>query len=78
MYQGMGEPDYLKDCDVVLTLRARAPWTPLMPNATQVINIDETPFRPHMVHQSLQADIFLEGDAIATLQSLNSLCVIGW
>ena len=24
MYQGMGEPDYLKDCDVVLTLRARA------------------------------------------------------
>ena len=75
MYQGMGEPDYLKDCDVVLTLRARAPWTPpsAKPANAKIVNIDETPFRPHMVHQSLQADIFLEGDAIATLQSLNSI-----
>ena len=75
MYQGMGEPDYLKDCDVVLTLRARAPWTPpsAKPANAKIVNIDETPFRSHMVHQSLQADIFLEGDAIATLQSLNSI-----
>lgn len=75
MYQGMGEPDYLKDCDVVLTLRARAPRTPpsAKPANAKIVNIDETPFRPHMVHQSLQADIFLEGDAIATLQSLNSI-----
>ena len=72
MYQGMGEPDYLHDCDVVLTLRARAPWTPpsAKPANAKIVNIDETPFRPHMVHQSLQADVFLEGDAVATLQSL--------
>ena len=75
MYQGMGELDYLKDCDVVLTLRARAPWTPpsAKPTNARIVNIDETPFRPHMVHQSLQADVFLEGDAVATLQSLNSI-----
>jgi len=72
LYQGMGEPDYLHDCDVVLTLRARAPWTPpsAKPTNAKIVNIDETPFRPHMVHQSLQADVFLEGDAVATLQSL--------
>ena len=72
MYQGMGEPEYLHDCDVVLTLRARAPWTPpsAKPSNAKIVNIDETPFRPHMVHQSLQADVFLEGDAVATLQSL--------
>ena len=72
LYQGMGEPEYLHDCDVVLTLRARAPWTPpsAKPANARIVNIDETPFRPHMVHQSLQADVFLEGDAVATLQSL--------
>ena len=72
LYQGMGEPEYLHDCDVVLTLRARAPWTPpsAKPANAKIVNIDETPFRPHMVHQSLQADVFLEGDAVATLQSL--------
>ncbi len=75
MYQGMGEPDYLQDSDVVLTLRARAPWTPpsAKPVNAKIVNIDETPFRPHMVHQSLQADLFLEGDAVATLQCLNSI-----
>ena len=68
----MGEPEYLHDSDVVLTLRARAPWTPPSAKAAnaKIVNIDETPFRPHMVHQSLQADVFLEGDAVATLQSL--------
>lgn len=72
MYQGMGEPEYLHDADVVLTLRARAPWTPpsAKPANAKIVNIDEAPFRPHMVHQSLQADVFLEGDAVATLQAL--------
>lgn len=72
LYQGMGEPDYLHDADVVLTLRARAPWTPpsAKPVNATIVNIDEAPFRPHMVHQSLQADVFLEGDAVATLQAL--------
>lgn len=72
MYQGMGEPDYLQDADIVLTLRARAPWTPpsAKPAHATIVNIDEAPFRPHMVHQSLQADVFLEGDAVATLKAL--------
>ena len=65
LYQGIGMPEYLHEADVVLTLRSRAPWSPPSnkPGKATIVNIDETPFRPHMVHQSLQADVFLEGDA---------------
>jgi acetolactate synthase I/II/III large subunit len=72
LYQGYGTPENIHEADVVLTLRSRAPWSPPSnkPAKATVINIDEAPFRPHMVHQSLQADIFLEGDAVATLQAL--------
>ena len=72
LYQGYGNPENFHEADVVLTLRSRAPWSPPSnkPAKATVINIDEAPFRPHMVHQSLQADIFLEGDAVATLQAL--------
>ena len=75
LYQGVGMPAYLHDADLVLTLRARAPWSPPSnkPAKATVVNIDETPFRPHMVHQSLQADIFLEGDAVATLRALTRI-----
>ena len=72
LYQGIGPQNYLHEADVVLTLRARTPWTPPgnRPAQAKVVNIDEAPFRPHMVHQNLQADVFLEGDAIATLEAL--------
>ena len=75
LYQGFGTPDWIHDTDVVLTLRTRAPWSPPgnRPARATVVNIDETPFRPHMVHQNLQADIFLEGDAVATLRRLTEL-----
>ncbi|MFT5488239.1 MAG: acetolactate synthase-1/2/3 large subunit [Paracoccaceae bacterium] len=72
LYQGIGNPDYLHESDLVLTLRSRAPWSPPSnkPAKATIVNIDEAPFRSHMVHQNLQADIFLEGDAVATLQAL--------
>jgi acetolactate synthase-1/2/3 large subunit len=72
LYQGIGNPDYLHDADLVLTLRSRAPWSPPSnkPAKATIVNIDEAPFRAHMVHQNLQADVFLEGDAVATLQAL--------
>ncbi|MGZ0247086.1 MAG: thiamine pyrophosphate-dependent enzyme, partial [Alphaproteobacteria bacterium] len=72
LYQGIGNPDYLHDADLVLTLRSRAPWSPPsnQPAKATIVNIDEAPFRAHMVHQNLQADVFLEGDAVATLQAL--------
>ncbi|MEC7489086.1 MAG: thiamine pyrophosphate-dependent enzyme [Pseudomonadota bacterium] len=74
LYQGIGPQDYLHESDVVLTLRARTPWTPPgnRPKRAKIINIDEAPFRPHMVHQNLQADVYLEGDAVATLRVLTA------
>ena len=74
LYQGVGPQDYLHETDVVLTLRARTPWTPPgnKPSRAKIVNIDEVPFRPHMVHQNLQADLFLEGDAVSTLRMLTA------
>lgn len=72
LYQGVGQPANLHEADLVLTVRSRAPWWPPgnRPKRATVVNVDETPFRPHMVHQNLQADVFLEGDAPATLRGL--------
>lgn len=72
LYQGVGAGPNIHDADIVLTLRARAPWMPPKnrPAKATVVNIDEAPFRPHMVHQNLQADLFLEGDAVATVKAL--------
>ncbi len=72
LYQGGGAPDWLDETDIVLTIRSRGPWWPPgnRPRRATVVNIDETPLRSHMVHQNLQADIYLEGDAVATLRDL--------
>ena len=71
LHQGIGIPEEAAGADVVLTLRSRTPWPPGgRPAGATVVNVDETPFRQHMVHQNLQADLFLEGDAVATLRRL--------
>jgi acetolactate synthase-1/2/3 large subunit len=60
--------------DLVLAVRSRVPWYP--PNARPkgtVVAIGEQPFHGTMVYQNLQADIFLEGDAIHSLTTLADL-----
>ena len=72
LYQGVGQPAFLDECDVVLTIGCRAPWYPPTnkPKKAKIVAIDETPFRLHMVHQPVQASMFLEGDTVATLKLL--------
>ena len=72
LYQGVGRPSFIDEADVVLTLRCRAPWYPASnrPAKATVIAIDETPFRTHMVHHGPEANMYLEGDAVATLELL--------
>ena len=74
LYQGVGQPAFLDDCDLVLTLRCRAPWYPPSnrPKKATIVAIDETPFRLHMVHHASQADMFVEGDTVAALQLLSA------
>jgi acetolactate synthase-1/2/3 large subunit len=72
MHQGFGQPSFLDDADLILTLRCRAPWYPpsnRLKKAT-IVAIDETPFRLHMVHHAAQADMFLAGDVVAALRLL--------
>ena len=72
LFQGVGQPDWLDEADLVLTLSARAPWNPpsRRPKRAHIVAIGETPFRAEMVYQNIQADRFLEGDCAATLRLL--------
>ena len=72
LFQGVGQPDWLDEADLVLTLCARAPWNPpgRRPKRAHIVAIGDTPFRTEMVYQNIQADRFLEGDCTATLRLL--------
>ena len=72
LFQGVGQPDWLDQADVVLTLSARAPWNPpgRRPERAHIVAIGDAPFRTEMVYQNLQANRFLEGDCGATLRLL--------
>ena len=72
LHQGVGHPSFLDEADLILTIRCRAPWYPPSnrPKKATIVAIDETPFRLHMVHHAAQADMFLEGDAVAALRLL--------
>ena len=72
LHQGFHRPPLIDEADVVLTLCCTAPWYPPShrPERAKVVAIDETPFRPMVVYQPNQADMFLEGDTATTLQGL--------
>ncbi|MCC2098246.1 MAG: hypothetical protein KDJ29_15220, partial [Hyphomicrobiales bacterium] len=74
MHQGNDLKPFREDADLVVVIRARAPWYPpsdCPPNAVIAI-IDEAPHRETMVYQSLQADMYLEGDCARTLRDLTA------
>ena len=58
--------------DLFLVIGNRAPWYPPSagPSAT-VVCIDEYPVKEYMVHQDLQADLYLEGSLPVTLAALD-------
>ena len=59
--------------DLFLVIGNRAPWYPPSagPSATIVV-IDEYPVKEYMVHQDLQADMYLEGSLPVTLAALDA------
>lgn len=72
LHQGFQMDPFLDDADLALTVRSRVPWYPPSnsPKKATVVSVEESPFREDMVYQSLQADMFLEGDAVASLRLL--------
>ena len=63
-----------KDADVVLLVKDRAPWYPphSRPPAATIVAIDENPLKAAMAYQDLQADRYLEGDAVESLRLLTA------
>jgi acetolactate synthase-1/2/3 large subunit len=76
MHQGFAIAPHLDKADVALTVRSRSPWYPPgnSPKNGTVIAIDECPFDETMVHQTLLANAYLEGDVATTLTLLAEAC----
>ena len=72
LHQGFSIQPFVDDADLVLTVRNRVPWYPPNsgPRNATIVAIDENPFSGPMVYQNIQADMFLEGDAVFTLEQL--------
>lgn len=73
LYLGFDLKGTVASSDLVLLVKNRVPWYPQhsRPDATVVV-IDDNPHKVFMVHQSLQADRYLEGDAVATVRLLSA------
>ena len=72
LHMGYDVNPFLSASDLFLVIGSRAPWYPPSsgPDEGTVVVIDEYPIKEQMVHQSLQADVYLEGDVAATLRLL--------
>ncbi len=72
LYLGGGRPAIVDDADLIVLIATRQPWYPLSntPKKARIVNIDETPFRDHVVYQPSSAERFLEGDVAANLALL--------
>ncbi|MBM3487082.1 MAG: thiamine pyrophosphate-binding protein [Alphaproteobacteria bacterium] len=72
LHQGFKFDPLRDEVDVVLLVRTRVPWYPPgnRPTAATTIALDESPYKPFMVYQNLQADRVLTGDAVASLRLL--------
>ena len=72
LHQGPDLDAFRDDTDLVILVRARVPWYPpsAAPPGAAIVVLDETPHRDSMVYQSLQADMYLEGNVAQTLRDL--------
>ena len=72
LYLGVANYGCLKDADLVLLVGGRAPWYPphKRPTKGKIVAINDNQFKGHMIYQQLHADVYLEGDIAAALQSL--------
>lgn len=72
MYMGDSLVPFRETTDLLLLVKARAPWHPASdrpPNATIVV-LDENPHKPHMVYQAAGAQHSLEADVGTCLSHL--------
>ncbi|MCI3243351.1 thiamine pyrophosphate-dependent enzyme [Streptomyces spinosisporus] len=72
LHAGSDIGPWMDEADLILLVNCRAPFYPpsRRPAEAKVVVIDEVPQRPHVVHQVLFADRYLEGDVANTLRQL--------
>ncbi|WP_330284783.1 thiamine pyrophosphate-dependent enzyme [Streptomyces sp. NBC_00588] len=72
LHAGSDIGPWMDEADLILLVNCRAPFYPPSrhPAEAKVVVIDEVPQRPHVVHQVLFADRYLEGDVANTLRQL--------
>lgn len=72
LYQGTDIKPFWNDMDLAIVVRARVPWYPPSnrPPKAAVAIVDAVPHNSAMAYQSLQADMYLEGNAAQTLRDL--------
>lgn len=60
--------------DVVLLAKDRSPWYPPhnRPVSATIVSIDDNPLPEGMAYQDMQADRYLEGDAVTTLRLITA------
>jgi len=73
LYQGSDIESVLKQADLILLVKSKAPWYPPShrPLDATIVAIGENPLSGTMVYQSLQADFYLEGDVAVALRMLS-------
>ena len=62
------------EADLALLIESRVPWYPpsnIPPNA-KIVAVSENPLKDHMVYQTMEADVYLEGDVAQSLQLLTA------
>jgi acetolactate synthase-1/2/3 large subunit len=74
LYLGMARYEALADADLVLLVGGHAPWYPprRRPTSGKIVAIGDNPHKAHMIHQSLHADFYLEGNTAESLELLTA------
>tara|TARA_B100000315_G_scaffold120093_1_gene110044 strand:- start:1464 stop:3164 length:1701 start_codon:yes stop_codon:yes gene_type:complete len=72
LHLGYDVKRFQRQSDLFLVIGSSVPWYPpsSRPAHGTVVVIDENPIKAQMAYQSLQADIYLEGNVAATLELL--------
>jgi acetolactate synthase-1/2/3 large subunit len=74
LHLGFDGREAFKTADVILVVKDRAPWYPpgTQPANATIVAVDDNPLKATMAYQELGADLYLEGDSVATVRALTA------
>ena len=80
LWQGFYTMEALADADLILLVGGRLPWYPPShrPGSGRIVSIGDNPIKRHLAYQTLQADLYLEGDMAVALGELAEAAGSAW